>query len=279
MPPGWIVRLVDAVERLPPVNVSPLENNPPAAERSLMTVDVPAVLLEILPPVRVNPLLTVMPAASRLPVSRVEVPDTVFLNPPPVRESPADALIPVAESPCTTVDVPVVCVKRLPALMVSPFDALMPAAERLPESTVDVPDTVERILPPVMVMPDVVARYPDAESPVYRVEVAAVVKLPTPCIEKREPGVEVPTPRLPPLIYEYELRERKRLPSDEESAVSLRYIDPVPVRTVPLTQRLDANVEVALVPVPRTSRNPAMVDVAVVDVACIVPNCPSPARM
>ena len=41
----------------------------------------------------------------------------------------------------------------------------------------------------------------------------------------------------------------------------------MPVRNVPLTQRFEEKVEVALVPVPSTSRNPAMVEVAVVEVA------------
>ena len=41
----------------------------------------------------------------------------------------------------------------------------------------------------------------------------------------------------------------------------------MPVCRVPLTQRLDEYVEVAFVPVPRTSRKPAMVEVAVVEVA------------
>jgi len=49
--------------------------------------------------------------------------------------------------------------------------------------------------------------------------------------------------------------------------VSERNMEPVPVCSVPLTQRLDEKVEVAFVPVPRTSRKPAMVEVAVVVVA------------
>ena len=42
---------------------------------------------------------------------------------------------------------------------------------------------------------------------------------------------------------------------DAPIVVSFKYIDPVPVRSVPLTQRLDEIVEVEFVPVPVTSRN------------------------
>ncbi len=46
--------------------------------------------------------------ASMAPESMVEVPVTVLRKAPPVMVNPADAAMPVAESPCTTVDVPVV---------------------------------------------------------------------------------------------------------------------------------------------------------------------------
>ena len=38
---------------------------------------------------------------------------------------------------------------------------------------------------------------PERLSPLYRVEVLLATKLPTPCMEKMDPGVEVPTPRNP----------------------------------------------------------------------------------
>jgi hypothetical protein len=53
------------------------------------------------------------------------------------------------------------------------------------------------------------------------------------------------------------------LPFAEKIPLSLKYRELVPVRSVPLTHRFDANVEVALVPVPLTSMNPAKVEVPV----------------
>mgnify|MGYP001572834057 CR=1 FL=1 len=46
-----------------------------------------------------------------------------------------------------------------------------------------------------------------------------------------------------------------------------RNMEPVPAWNVPFTHKFDANVEVAFVPVPRTSRKPNMVEVADVEVA------------
>ena len=52
-------------------------------------------------------------------------------------------------------------------------------------------------------------------------------------------------------------------PSVELIPLFVRNIDPVPTCTVPFTRRLEAKVEVALVPVPLTSMKPAKVEVAV----------------
>ena len=54
----------------------------------------------------------------------------------------------------------------------------------------------------------------------------------------------------------------EKLPSDALILESLKYIEPVPVLNVPLTQRLEAMVEVPSVLF--TSMAPAKVDVAVV---------------
>ncbi len=94
-------------------------------------------------------------------------------------------------------------------------------------------------------------------------------------------GAVVPTPTFPEVCWttnwlvptvnplvpseEVALRDRTMLPSDEVRPVSFRYMEPVPVRSVPLTQRLEATVDVP--DVPRTSMNPAKVLVAVVLVA------------
>ena len=55
------------------------------------------------------------------------------------------------------------------------------------------------------------------------------------------------------------------------------YDVPEPTCNVPPTFRLDANVDVELAPVPRTSRNPLIVDVAVVEVAVNLSNTVCPA--
>ena len=53
--------------------------------------------------------------------------------------------------------------------------------------------------------------------------------------------------------------------------VCVIYIEARPILSAPFTQRFEAKVEVALVPVPFTSMNPAKVEVAVVLVAVKYP--------
>ncbi len=55
--------------------------------------------------------------------------------------------------------------------------------------------------------------------------------------------------------------DKAMLPSELVRPTSFRNIEPVPVRSVPLTHRLEAKVEVEFFPVPLTSRKPAMVEV------------------
>ena len=66
------------------------------------------------------------------------------------------------------------------------------------------------------------------------------------------------------------LKLRKLLP---------KKLEPVPTWMVPLTQRLEVYVEVALVPEPVTSRKPWMVEVAVVEVAVKVLRVRVPKRV
>ena len=71
--------------------------------------------------------------------------------------------------------------------------------------------------------------------------------------------------------YDGPVALKMRLPSAELIPESFIYIEPVPARMVPFTHKFEAKVEVAFVPVPLTSRNPAMVVVPVPAIAKFPP--------
>ena len=64
------------------------------------------------------------------------------------------------------------------------------------------------------------------------------------------------------------LRSNAMLPSEETRPVSFKYMEPVPVRSVPFTQRLEAMVDVPLSPF--TSMKPAKVLVLVFETMRLV---------
>ena len=97
----------------------------------------------------------------------------------------------------------------------------------MPEFTVPEP-------PPVTQVPATEKQPLVTLSPLYKVEVALATKLPTPLIERMEPGEVVPMPTLPdettswllPTARPFETRESAPLVAKEDVAVAPKYAGP-----------------------------------------------------
>ncbi len=197
---------------MPPttLNPPPVIFIPPANDEEAAEVD------RIFPPVMVNPLEEESPAvfnsaiveeavvdftckvSTLNPFEKEEVPVTpVNLNPPPVMLIPPEKL--EVAVPVTAREVVVACVALKLARVVEPKKEEIPEARRVPPVMVnplleDNP-TVSNILIVELAVVEVALNVGKV-SPEYKVEVP-MLKFPTPCTEKRDPGVVVPIPMLP----------------------------------------------------------------------------------